>query len=175
MDHRRHKRYWQRFLLPDERVIHTFGVGGWYIFLFWVVPSVVALVLTIVLWLVNIIVGILMALICLSVAIPAIYLRYFVHYAITDQRVMGREGLLHKKFITADLPSITDVTVHENFLERILTRTGEVGVNTAGSHLIELYFRHVRKPFLIRHDIYKHQNSWRAENGTQGSSIGTRE
>jgi len=117
----------------------------------------VLLAIAVYLGLINLVLGFLIGLVVLSTLVPAIYLRYFVHYAITDHRVMTREGILHKKFVTADLPSVTDVTIHESFLERVLTRSGVVGINTAGSHFIEVHFRHIRKPFLIRKDIYKHQ------------------
>jgi uncharacterized membrane protein YdbT with pleckstrin-like domain len=172
MSHKRHQKYWQRFLLPNENIIHMFGVSGLYIVVFWILPAILTLILMLYLLAVNIILAFLVALIFLSVAVPAVYLRYFVHYAITDQRVMTREGILHKKFITADLPAVTDIPVKEKFFERVLTRTGEIGVNTAGSHFIELYFKHIKKPVLVRHDIYKHQNNWRARNGSvQPSNI----
>lgn len=162
MNHKKHKKYWERFMLPDENIIHLFGVSGRYIFVFWGIPAVALFILMIFMGSINIILGLLMALVVVSVSLPIIYLWYFVHYAITDQRVMTREGILHKEFITADLPSVTDITVNETFFERLLTRTGEIGVNTAGSDFVELHFRHIRKPLLIRGDIYKHQNNWRA-------------
>ena len=142
-----------------------FGVSGLYISIFWGIPALVAFVIMILMGMSNIILGFFTALVFSSLAMPVIYLWFFVHYAITDQRVMTREGIIKKQFITADLPSVTDITVNETFFERILTRTGEIGVNTAGSDFIELHFKHIRKPFVIRHDIYKHQNNWRDENG----------
>lgn len=162
MSHKKHKKYWKRFLLPDENIIHLFGVSKRYIVVFWIIPAFALFVLMIFMGSISIILGVLMAFAFLSTTLPIIYLRYFVHYAITDQRVMTREGILHKEFITADLPSVTDITVNESFFERVLARTGEIGVNTAGSDFVELHFRHVRKPLLIRSDIYKHQNNWRA-------------
>ena len=166
MSHRKHHKYWKRFLLPNENIIYMFGVSRSYIVIFWMVPAMALFALMIYLGLINIILGFLVALAVLSMSVPIIYLLYFVHYAVTDQRVMTREGILHKRFVTADLPSVTDITVNEVFFERLLTRTGDIGVNTAGSDFVELHFRHIKKPFIIRRDIYERQNSWRAKNKT---------
>lgn len=106
---------------------------------------------------INGLIGLLLVLVAAAAFVPVLYQRYFVHYAITDRRVMTREGLLHKTFITADLPSVTDVTIDESFLERVFTRTGVVGINTAGSNHVELHFDHVIKPFLLRKEIYRNQ------------------
>ncbi|KKT92899.1 MAG: hypothetical protein UW94_C0011G0011 [Parcubacteria group bacterium GW2011_GWA2_45_14] len=106
---------------------------------------------------INVILGFLLGIVAVSVYLPILYRRYFVHYAITDRRVMTREGLLHKTFVTADLPSVTDVTIDESFLERVLTGTGIVGINTAGSNRVELHFDHVKRPFALRKEIYRNQ------------------
>lgn len=92
----------------------------------------------------------------LMLLVPALYLTYFVHYAVTDKRTMTREGILNKHFVTVDYRSITDVAVRETILERIFTRTGTIDVNTAGGHHVELKLRHVARPMALRGDIYKH-------------------
>ncbi len=156
MGHKRHERYWQRFLLPGESVIHTFGVSGVYVFLFWVLPMLLLLGGAVMIGLSNIVLGVMLVVPVLGLLVPALYLTYFVHYAITDRRTMMREGILNKHFVTVDYRSITDVTVRESLLERIFTRTGSIGVNTAGSNRVELGLRHVARPMAIKADIYKH-------------------
>lgn len=153
---KRHERYWGKFLLPGERAIHTFGVSGAYIVLFWVVPFLAMLLAAVVMMFVNVLLGALFIIPSLSLLLPAFYSQFFVHYAITDRRVMEREGVLHKRFVTVDLASITDVLIHEPFLERFITRTGTISVNTAGSPGSELTYRHVRRPFDVKQDIYRH-------------------
>src|SRR3989344_1875725 len=153
---RRHEQYWQRFLLPGERAIHTFGISGGYIFVFWVLPFLLMLVLAGAIGLSNAVLCFFFLIPAFSFLVPVFYELLFVHYAITDQRVMEREGVLHKRFVTVDLPSITDVLIREPFFERFITHTGTISVNTAGGPGIELRFRHVRRPFDVRQDIFRH-------------------
>jgi uncharacterized membrane protein YdbT with pleckstrin-like domain len=156
MGHKKHGRYWKRFLLPNEKPIHMFGVSGAYIFLFWVVPALAVLVLAFYVGIFYTYIGLMFAVPALAMLLPAMYMAYFVHYIVTDQRVMSREGFLYKKFVTVSLSSITDMQVHESLLERMITRTGTIGVNTAGSPRIELFFHHVDRPLDRREDIIKH-------------------
>lgn len=135
-----------------------FGISSLFIGIFWVVPGVISLVFAwVVLWVVSIPLGSVLLVVPAAFFFAAILFRYFTHYVITDQRVMSRVGIIHKRFITVDLRSVTDIAVHESFLERILTRTAIIDLNTAGSDRIELVLKHVKKPFLLRQDIYKHQ------------------
>jgi len=157
MSHYRHQKYWQRFLLPGESIVLCFGVSGSYLILFWMIPAIVMTALAVYAGFINVMLGFLLGIVAVSVYLPILYRRYFLHYAITDRRVMTRVGLLHKTFVTADLPSVTDVTIIESFLERILTGTGMVGINTAGSNHIELHFDHVNRPFALRKEIYRNQ------------------
>jgi uncharacterized membrane protein YdbT with pleckstrin-like domain len=153
---RRHAQYWQQFLLPGERAIHTFGISGAYIIFFWLLPFIAVLLMALAVAFLNPILGVLILIPALSLFLPIFYQLYFVHYAITDQRIMEREGVLHKRFVTVDLPSITDVLIHEPFLERFITHTGTILVNTAGSPGSELKYRHVKRPASVRQDIFRH-------------------
>jgi len=126
MGHSRHTRYWQRFLLPGERAIHTFGVSGLYVTFFWGGPLLLALSLAAVIGVSNALLGVLLLVLVAFALVPIVYLLFFVHYAITDRRVMSREGIFHKRFITVDLRSITDALVQEPFLERLLSRSGAI-------------------------------------------------
>lgn len=113
----------------------------------------------------NALLGAFLFFIALTLLIPALYLAYFVHYAITDRRIMSREGILHKHFVTVQYRSVTDVTVRESMLERIFTRTGSLGVNTAGSHHVELKLRHIARPLAVKADIYKHLHEMTRQSG----------
>lgn len=156
MGHKKHERYWRRFLLPNERPVHLFGVSRAYIFLFLVVPALISSALSIYVSFSYIYIGLMFALPALAMLLPAIYLAYFVHYIITDQRVMSREGFLYKKLVVVSFLSITDMQINESILERIFTKTGTIGVNTAGGPGIELFFHHVIRPLDRRKDILKH-------------------
>lgn len=157
MSHYRHEKYWQRVLLPGESIVFCFGVSGLYLILFWMIPAMVMSAMAVYSLFINVILGFLLGIVAVIMYIPVIYQRYFVHYVITDHRVMTTVGILHKTFVTADLPSVTDVTIDESFLERVLTQTGVVGINTAGSNLMEVHFNHVKRPFALRKEIYRNQ------------------
>ena len=171
MRHERHARYWQRFLLPGEKMIHMFGVSGLYVATFWGGPLLLALVLAAMVGISNPVLGGLLLIVVATALIPIFYLFYFVHYAITDRRVMSREGIFHKRFVTVSLRSITDVSITEPFLQRLITHTGTIAVNTAGSPGVELYYRHVRHPFERRKVIYKRLQR---VGGYQGPSLTVR-
>ncbi|MFH1354018.1 MAG: PH domain-containing protein [bacterium] len=165
MNHRRHARYWRRFLLPGENVIHTFGVSWAYVTLFWLLPAAALLAAGVVVDAWIGLLGLMFVLLAVILLVPALYLAYFVHYAVTNQRTMVREGILYKHFVTVDYHSITDVTVRETLLERIFTRTGTIDVNTAGGDQVELKLRHVARPMNLRGDIYKHLNELTGQPG----------
>lgn len=152
----RHQKYWQQFLLPNERLLHAFGVSSAYIIVFWSLPLLALLGLALASAASSPPLAGLLAIGALGLLLPITYLSLFIHYAITDRRVLAREGVLHKRFVTVELHSITDITIQEPFLERLLTKTGTIGVNTAGSPQIELFYRHVHRPFRLRQDIYHH-------------------
>ncbi|HLD25943.1 MAG TPA: PH domain-containing protein [Candidatus Andersenbacteria bacterium] len=152
----RYVRYWRRFLLPDEQLIHAFGVGGAYVFVFWIAPMLATLLLGGVVGIANILLGSMFLIATAGFLLPILYLLFFIHYAVTNKRVVVREGVLQKRYITVDMKSITDISVRESFLERLLTHTGTIGINTAGSPGIELRLKHVRHPFQFREDVYRH-------------------
>ncbi|MBI4022026.1 MAG: PH domain-containing protein [Candidatus Andersenbacteria bacterium] len=162
----RHTQYWQRFLLPNEQLVHAFGVSGAYVFLFWGLPLLALDALALWTTATNVSIATLLFIASLGLLLPIVYLLFFIHYAITDRRVLAREGVLHKRFVTVELRSITDVTVNESLLERLFTKTGTIGVNTAGSPQIELFYHHIRRPFNVRQDIYHHLQQAPAPTGS---------
>ena len=158
VSHQKHHKYWQRFLLPGEKPLHMFGISRLFIVVFWVGPGLIATAAAAwVLIVLSVPLGAILMVVPASFFLAAILYRYFTHYVITDKRAMSRAGIIHKKFITVDLKSVTDITVRESFLERVLVGTAMIDLNTAGSDRVELVLKHVRKPFALRRYIYKHQ------------------
>lgn len=149
--------YWRRFLVPDEQLKHAFGVSSRYMFLFWLLPFFLLIFMALVVTVINAALGLMLLIAPLGMLLPILYLTFFVHYAITDKRVLRREGVLHKKFVAVQMQQITDISVRESLLERLFTKTGTIGMNTAGSPWVEMHFRHVAYPLRLREDIYQHQ------------------
>ncbi len=156
MGHQRHERYWKKFLMPGEKVLRTFGVSGRYLFVFWWLPVLLLAGAAVALSFWIPLLGVLLLLVAVLMVVPALYLTFFVHYAVTDSRVMSREGLLHKRMVTVRHDYITDITVNETIMERLLTNTGSLGLNTAGSQNVELHLRHINGPLKVKSDVYKH-------------------
>lgn len=171
MSHQRHQHYWQRFLLPDEQVLHTFGVSRLYLVLFFLVPALVVLGVGVGVTLTTGILGALFLLAGFGMFMPLIFMWFFVHYAVTDRRILSRSGILGKYMVSVDFSTITDIAIREPFWERILTGSGTIEINTAGSHDVELVMQHVAAPHDRRHDVYKHaQQSRNGGDGKQGST-----
>lgn len=172
MSHRVQGKYWSRFLVSAEMPLHTFGVSRWYIVLVWLLPAAALVALAInVMAFISPALGMMAALVAAALMLPAFTQAFFVHYAITNQRIMSRIGVFHKSFLTVDLRSVTDVEVFETWWERLFTKTGWIGINTAGSDEVEMQLRHVARPYELRKDIYRHQQALLApeqnEAGTQ--------
>ena len=155
---RRQQKYWERFLVPGEELLHTFGIARRYIFLVYVLPALISLGISILLppFFPPSLRLIFAAAGC-GLLLLAFFLTFFVRYAITNKRVMGRVGVLARGFRGIDFAYITDITIKESWIDLLITRTGSVGINTAGSPGIELTLQHVSRPFKVRRDLHKHR------------------
>ncbi|KKR02813.1 MAG: hypothetical protein UT31_C0040G0007 [Parcubacteria group bacterium GW2011_GWF2_39_13b] len=75
------------------------------------------------------------------------YLRAANAYAFTNQRVLIHRGWLSTHTISIDYQKITDLTVVEPFFERILTNSGDLHIDTAGTPAQEIVLRHISSPY----------------------------
>lgn len=78
------------------------------------------------------------------------YLRVANIYAFTNKRVLIHRGWLSTSTVSVDYDKITDVTVVENFSDRIISQSGHIAINTAGSIGDEIILRHVAHPYEIK-------------------------
>ena len=78
-------------------------------------------------------------------------------YALTDRRMLVHKGWLSTSTISIEYKNITDITVDEPFLERLITKTGSLSVNTAGSGIKEVVLRHITTPYEVRKKIDKNK------------------
>jgi membrane protein YdbS with pleckstrin-like domain len=151
------QRFWQQLLLPDERVLHTFGRSRVFLIMYWFLPAIAAAYAAwYFYWHVSEAIAWLLVMTAVILLGSMAYQWLFIHYCVTNRRVMGREGMLWKKLTVVDLRQITDITVSEPFFERLVSRSGTVAVNTAGHHGIELYLSHIPRPFKKKVDLYRH-------------------
>lgn len=78
------------------------------------------------------------------------YLKTANAYAFTNKRVLFHKSWLSTHTTSVDYSKITDVYVQEPFLERILTRTGHIAINTGGTNLHEIVLKNVESPYELK-------------------------
>lgn len=90
----------------------------------------------------------------LVIALAAFYYGFYLKaanaYAFTEHRVLVHRGWLSTKLISTDYQKITDVTVHEPFLSRVIFHTGSIEIDTAGTNRQDLVLRNVEHPYEVK-------------------------
>ena len=120
---------WEKHLQPGEELIMEFGVGARYLRLM---------------------------LVCGILTLPIIfgffilgryfYLKYGRKYLFTNRRMMSMEGWFATELVSIDYNQVTDLKVRENFVDKFLTSTGTIIINTAGSTKDEVTITNVADP-----------------------------
>jgi len=137
------KKIWEKTLSNDEKVEFEFSIGkgytkGWLIV--WVIISFPLLF--------SFGLGIIVFLIALF------YFKYYLKvsnaYAFTNKRVLIHRGWLSTHTTSIDYQKITDVHIREPFFDRVITHTGSIAINTAGSGSLEVILRNVEEPYEIK-------------------------
>ncbi len=78
------------------------------------------------------------------------YLKTANAYAFTDRRVLIHRGWLSTNMVSVEYVKITDVTVLEPFVEKLVTHSGHLAINTAGSIGNEIILKHVERPYDLK-------------------------
>lgn len=77
------------------------------------------------------------------------------NYALTNKRILIKQGLLHNSTTSVEYHQITDITISEPFFERFITGSGTIAINTAGSSVAEAHLKHVANPQEIKKKIFE--------------------
>ena len=135
---------WKKILSSNETINHEFSVGDWYRYLYLISGTVTSLLLfKISTWLgAPLLVGVLFY--------YGFYIKAANAYAFTDKRVLIHRGWLSTTAVSIDYAKITDVIVHEKFLDRLTTRTGHLGINTAGTGAVEVVLKNIERPYEVK-------------------------
>jgi len=139
-----YEQVWKKVLRADEVVKHEFSVGNRYRSFNLVVWGLVGLFFM----LGSFEFGALFILVILFYF--GFYLRVANAYALTDKRVIIHRGWLSTNAVSIEYSNITDVTVQEPFIERLLTKSGNLAINTAGSSAKEVVLMHITTPYEVR-------------------------
>lgn len=143
-----YRKLWKKILAEDETVGYEFSISNRYRN-FWVILwGLLALPLVLIPK-----AGLFLFLIALGVIwlYYGFYLKVSNAYAFTNKRVLIHKGWLSTVTTSVDYSKITDVSVIEKFFERILLRSGELLINTAGTSNEEIVLKHIATP----HDVKK--------------------
>jgi len=134
---------WAKTLSSDERVEYEFSIGSRYQTVWLTVWGALSALL--------LIAG---GLGVLTFVAALFYYKFYSRvanaYAFTNKRVLIHRGWLSTHTTSIDYAMITDVQVGEPFLERLITRTGNLSINTAGSSMREVVLTHVAAPYEIK-------------------------
>lgn len=140
---------WAKVLREDEKVDYEFSVGKRYRMLGMIPVVIFGLPL-------------LFAVPPMGVIILGLGLFYFGYYikvanayALTEKRVLIHKGWLSTNTISIEYKNITDVRVSESFLEKIIAKTGNLSINTAGSGMTEVVLKHITAPYEVRKKLDK--------------------
>ena len=75
------------------------------------------------------------------------YLQASNAYAFTNRRVLIHKGWLSTITVSVDYNKITDVSVIEKFFEKLIFRSGELLIDTAGTSEEEIVLKHIHAPY----------------------------
>lgn len=80
------------------------------------------------------------------------------NYALTNKRLIIHQGLIHKTTTSIEYSQITDIIISEPFFDRVMTGSGIISINTAGSSVTEVRLKHVENPQEIKKKIFELKN-----------------
>ena len=81
------------------------------------------------------------------------YIKISNEFVFTDKRIIVKRGWIETKVKTIYYDRITDISVNQSFLDRII-KTGTLSISTAGSDGYEAIISHIRKPYEVKSVLY---------------------
>lgn len=87
------------------------------------------------------------------------YLKHFNNYALTDKRILIYKGWIHKQAICVDYEKITDIEIREPFIDRVMIKSGDILIDTAGLEEKKIILKHIDNPYKIKKQINELKNS----------------
>lgn len=151
---------WDKTLSEGERVEYEFSIGKQYIKVFLIMWGIISIPFLFAMGL-----GILTFLIALFYY--GFYLKASNAYAFTNKRVLIHKGWLSTHTTSVDYARITDIQVKEPFIDRLLTKTGHLTINTAGSSASEIVLLNISTPY----DVKKKLNKIREQGSSQTTAL----
>ena len=138
----KYDKIWEKVLSNGERVEYEFSIGDRFIKYGLIMYGIICVLLAFL--------GGFGIFLFLFILCAFMYMKKANAYALTNKRVLIHRGLLSTKTISVDYHKITDVLVSEPFMDRILTHSGHIAIDTAGTGGEEIVLKHVEKPYEIK-------------------------
>jgi uncharacterized membrane protein YdbT with pleckstrin-like domain len=144
-----YKEVWQKVLSNGENVRYEFSIGNAYrkcALILSGFSSVFILLITFawhILW-----IGI--AAVILLFFYYGFYIKKANAYAFCDKRLIIHKGWLSTSAISVDYNKITDVTVRQGFFEKLMSKSGSIIINTAGTSKYEVVLRNIEQPYEVK-------------------------
>ncbi|MBI2329829.1 PH domain-containing protein [Candidatus Daviesbacteria bacterium] len=145
----------QKFLAPGEKVIKVFDYANAELMwdLLWGFLPVLLAIILFGFDITGVIIGLFIG---SYFILSGLYKKLTLKYLVTDKRVVLKKGLIGQSTVSADYSKITDVTVQQGILGRLILHTGTIVLNTAGTDLGEVILKWVQNPFEAKNTIYAH-------------------
>lgn len=133
---------WDKILSEGEKIEFEFSISKRYRKIFLIVWVAIGLI--------SLMAGVGIFIIAWALFYYGFYLKISNAYAFTNKRVLVHRGWLSTNMVSIDYPKITDITVIEPFFDRLITHTGNILINTAGTATVEAALRHIELPYEIK-------------------------
>jgi len=135
---------WQKILSPNEEIKYSFTVGKRYQILGLIIGIIIGLFLFYFFKPLGIVV------ILMSLFYFGWYVEIANAYVFTNKRVLIYRGWINTKLISIDYKKITDIIVEEPFLDKLITKTGCLAIDTAGTAFEKITLEHIENPYEIK-------------------------
>lgn len=133
---------WNKTLSNGETVEYEFSVGQKYVKFMLIMWLIISLPL--------LFAGIGFVILLFVLFYFGFYVKKANAYAFTNKRILIHKGWLSTNTISIDYSRITDVRVQENFFDKLLTHTGDIAINTAGTAMIEVVLKNIEAPYEVK-------------------------
>ena len=141
-----HKRIWDKTLNPNEEVKYEFSVSQRYRMIMLVGWCAIGGMFL----LSSFAAGLGFFMVAFSAFYFGFYMKAANAYAFTDRRVLVHRGWLSTKLISIDYSKITDITVHEPLISRLVFGTGAIKIDAAGTNRENVIIGQVESPYEIK-------------------------
>ena len=164
--------FWDDKLYQDEKILKDFSVGKGYIYYYLILSTIIFLLFfSGSMYLVFVFKTYVFLIMTIIIYVGAIF--YFIYYlpasyryALTNKRVLIKEGWANTHTITIDYDSITDIRVYSSIINKIFCKTAVVYINTAGGKGVEGTLKNIQDPYEIKKLINQQTNLYKYQKPT---------